>query len=92
MPVLVRFHRKLDRSGGKAWPELQNNRPDIGKQWHERTSPRSQDAGGVVGSTGTKQPSMAGLNRIINAGSTFCGAQPVASSGPPAQSSRGWQL
>ena len=27
------------------------------------------------GSTGTKQPSMAGLNRAINAGSTFCGAQ-----------------
>ncbi len=32
--------------------------------------------GGVVGSIGARQPSMAGLNRAINAGSTFCGAQP----------------
>ena len=29
----------------------------------------------VVGSTGTKQPIMAGLNRAINARSTFSGAQ-----------------
>ena len=31
--------------------------------------------GGIVGSTGAKQSIMASLDRAINAGLTFCGAQ-----------------
>ena len=57
------FHNRLGVS-----PGVQNNRPEIRKRLQ---------AGGVVGSTGTKQPSMAALNRAINAGSTSCGVQPT---------------
>ena len=35
------------------------------------------DDGHVVGPVGAKQPILAGPNRGINAGSTFCGAQVV---------------
>ena len=60
----------------------------------EASSRKADD--GVVGSTSTRQRSMAGLNRAINAGSTFCGAHaPVLSSFvflDTSASSEGWHV
>ena len=55
---------------------VQNNRPDIRKTVARASlSTFLRRRWRVVGSTGTKQSVTADLNRVINAGSTFCGAQ-----------------